>query len=423
MGLVNIDDVEAGMTLAEDLFSPNGRLLLKRGGVFKSSMLHTCKAWGITQADIVGYDQVQINEARLARIDPACVVSAEAFIQPWLTQANLEHPAMGEIVRIALERTARKLSTGELQADQHHPVESNSAYTQTQHKIQKNKGSLSSATLRLIHEQTELMSLPDIFAKIMGVLESPFTSSTHIADVIAKDGSLTAKLLKVVNSSFYALPTKIDSVSRAVTLLGTKKLISIAAGISVLKHFEGIPIIILDMEKFWKHIISCGIYAALIATHQPELSVERFFVAGLLHDLGRMIMIKNMPEKVLNAIHMSRRKQIPLFQAEQILFGFDHAEVGAQLCRKWNFPEGMADMIQYHHEPASADEVLASSVIHLANLMAISVGEGTSGDGIFPPLDTAAWEAVGIDISDLYPIVLQADRQIQEIVHIFLAKE
>ncbi len=416
MGFINIEDIKPDMVLASDLLTQDGRFLLPKGTQLKSDTIKTCKAWGITRADIVGQDQEQVNKARLEAIDPEYIRQAKKHLKPYLQEVNIEHPAMKEIVKIAVERTAGSISWGMTFND-------DAQVQELENKFKPAKpGEKPRSALGMVQEQVYLISLPDIFYKIMEVMKSPVSSANHIADIVSKDSSLTARLLKLVNSAFYGFPAKIDSISRAVALLGTKELTSLALGISVAKTFAGIPSKILNMEGFWKHSISCGVYANLIAARKQGLSGERFFVGGLLHDLGKLIMIRSRPDLVGQAIIFSRKNRIPLYQAEKEVLGFDHAQVGGLLCKEWKMPETLEYMVRFHHLPSNTKNPLEPGIIHLANLMAMVAGPGANGEGVYPALDTKAWESLGLHASDLFPMIMQAERQIEDVIHIFLER-
>jgi HD-like signal output (HDOD) protein len=419
MGLVNIDCVEPGMVLASDLSTPEGRFLLPEGLVLGEKAIKACKAWGVRQANVVGQDQQRLHEAKMAAIDPELLEKSRLVLQPLLRKADMNLPAMAEIARIAEERIAGQLADGVVFPQDDKQLKPSIDIPDP--PIAPEEGAR--AALRLIQGETTLISLPATFFKIMEVMESPFSSAFHIAEVVGKDSSLTAKLLKLVNSAFYGFPSKVDSISRAVALVGTKELTSLALGISVVEAFDGIPLKILDMKGFWHHSISCGVFASLVSSNDKGGGDERFFVAGLLHDLGRLLMIKKSPELCLEAMAVSRDEGIPLFQAEQRFFGYDHARIGGILCKKWRIPAILEHMVRYHHEPGNSKHFQVASTIHLANTLALAAGSGTSGEGVFPPVFETAWESLNLQVADLAPMVQQAQQQIEEIFHIFFNEE
>lgn len=418
MGFVNIDSLEVGMILASDLLTPEGRFLLPKGHTLEESAIKTCKAWGVRQADVHGLDQEQLNDAKLAQFDPEHLEQSRMLLAPLFRCANTDHPAMREIIRITLERTARQLAAKTFVQAAPAAPEPPAAISDS--SVTPEEGAR--AALRLVRSQAGLISLPATFFKIMEVMESPFSSAMHIAEVVGKDSSLTAKLLKLVNSAFYGFPSKVDSISRAVALVGTKELTSLALGISVIGVFDGIPAEVMNMEGFWRHSIGCGVYASLISANNKNVVDETFFVAGLLHDIGRLLMLKSMPLRCLDAMVLSRSEGIPLFQAEQRLLGFDHARVGGILCKEWRMPVSLEQMVRYHHDPSNSKQMLDAGVVHLANLLVIAAGIGGSGEGVFPALHPKVWAGLKLNPGDLFPMVQQAQRQVDEIIRIFLGK-
>ncbi|MFO7727851.1 MAG: HDOD domain-containing protein [Desulfonatronovibrio sp.] len=419
MSSISIGNIEPGMILEADLRTAEGRFLLPQGTELTAEHIKICKAWGVNQADIVGYDQEKINKARLARIDPEILKKSKAYLKPFLSGWDISNPVNKEIIRIAVEQISGRMEAGDF---------SSSNYEDFTQKAENGKQKSSSdwshvSALGLVRKQSTLISLPDTFFKIMEVMESPFSSANHIADVVSKDMSLSAKLLRLVNSAFYGFPSKIDSISRAVAILGTKELTSLAMGISLVRAFEGVSLDIFSMEDFWKHSIACGVFAGLIASRQTGLSQERFFVAGLLHDIGHLIMIKIIPDAFIEAVTLSRVQKIPVFQAENKLLGFDHARLGGLLCKEWKIPVALEQMIRFHHEPLKSGNVAESSIIHQANTLAVSTWPETSREGVFPPASKKSWQITRLQVGDIYPLVQQADRRIKEIMHIFLTRE
>ncbi|MFP4237654.1 MAG: HDOD domain-containing protein [Desulfonatronovibrio sp.] len=419
MSSISIANIEPGMILEADLLTPEGRFLLPQGTELSAEHIRVCKAWGVNQADIAGYDQEEVNKARLARIDPEILSKSKTYLKPFLKGWNIRNPANKEIVRIAIEQIADRIKSGSFASSNY---EDSTGTADKDTRISLSDWSNVSA-LGLVRKQSTLISLPDTFFKIMEVMESPFSSANHIADVVSKDISLSAKLLRLVNSAFYGFPSKIDSISRAVAILGTKELTSLAMGISLVRAFEGVSLDIFSMEDFWKHSIGCGVFGGLIASRQTGLSQERFFVAGLLHDIGHLIMIKVIPDAFIEAVTLSRAQRIPVFQAENKLLGFDHARLGGLLCKEWKIPVALEQMIHFHHDPLKSGNVSEAAIIHQANTLAVSTWPETSREGVFPPMNEKSWESTGLRVGDISALVQQADRRINEIMHIFLTRE
>ncbi len=148
---------------------------------------------------------------------------------------------------------------------------------------------------KLVESQNELFSLPSLYQKMMDILNDPNSSAANIGEVVSKDPSLTAKLLRIVNSPHLGLVSKIDTVSRAIAILGLEHLKLLTKGIILIENFKKIPSNILSMRLFWRHSISVGLMCSLLSSQQVELVTEKFFISGLLHDIGKLVMLAAMP--------------------------------------------------------------------------------------------------------------------------------
>ncbi|MCP4157474.1 MAG: HDOD domain-containing protein, partial [bacterium] len=161
-----------------------------------------------------------------------------------------------------------------------------------------------------------------------------------------------------------------------------------------------------------------GIYARIFASYKSTQSEERFFLAGILHDIGRLILVKEYPQTMKLAIIKSRRKGIPLYKTEKKIFGYDHACIASLILKKWNIPLSLEKIIRYHHNPLSTSDMEAS-ILHTANQMAIAFEYGNSGETFVQAMEKKVWEKIGLPTSILTTAVKQAERQISETVRIF----
>ncbi len=281
---------------------------------------------------------------------------------------------------------------------------------------------------RILASDPVLVSLPEVFMRIREVLGDPSSTVEEAAAVIGKDPSLTAKLLKLVNSAFYARtlrvsgglpPGPVDSLSRAVMLLGLNQLSTLAMGVSVLPLFKDIPAQCIDMGQFWRHSVGVGLVAKLMAIRLGDPSPERFFVAGLLHDIGRLVLYKQAPAAASEALALAGETGRRLLDAERELFGFDHAVLGGMLLRKWRFPESLEQAVWRHHDPAAGDEPLEPSIINVADMVAGAVLPGGSGERLVPRLLPEAWKSVKLEAGDLPELVETAEAHFEVICAMF----
>lgn len=414
MGLVYIDDVKPGMMLEKDLVCPNGRFLLGKGAIFETKHIKIAKSWGITEAFIEGKDKTLLDSEAEAEFAPELLETAEQILEHNFKNTDTSVVVMKEIYRLNKLTIATALKNGETTAEEAmKPVDLSSIPDAK--PLDKTRVTASS----IVEREIGLASFPDIYYKINEVLNSPRSSASHMADVVEKDTSLSAKLLKIVNSAFYSFPSKIDSIRRAITIIGTKELATLAVGISAIEAFSGIPKNLTNMRLFWRHSIACGVFARLLGTYVEGVSTERLFVSGLLHDVGRLVIFRSLPEHSAHTLKLSIEKSMPLASVEKELFGFEHADVGAALMEKWKFPAKLIKNVKFHHADAAVD--IESSILNVADCLAIAFGSPVSVSTVVPSVNSAVWSSLGLSPSVIQPIVSQSERQIDEIEDVFFA--
>ncbi len=267
----------------------------------------------------------------------------------------------------------------------------------------------------LVNDTLELVSLPSAVMRAMELLNHPDSSASDIGEIIAEDPALTTRLLKIVNSAFYGFPSRIDTVSRAITIVGTLELTDLVVGSSAIDVFAKLPDPLVNLQSFWEHSLYTGIVARLLSRHLRAPNTERCFIMGLLHDIGSLVMYQQQPELSRRALEAARDKSLPLPSAERDIFGFDHGEVGAQLMRCWNLPAGFLETARYHHQPSAAECYrLETATIHLADVISGMAHGTASGTGQAAALEPGAWELAGLTVDIMEPVVAEADAQFQE---------
>lgn len=273
----------------------------------------------------------------------------------------------------------------------------------------------------LVRESPTLASLPTIYTRLTEAIEDPRASATQIADIIASDSALTARLLRLVNSTFYAFSTRIDTVQQAVLLIGTQPIRDLALATSVLSVFPGIPRELVSMRSFWEHSIATGVTARTLATYRNERRAERFFVAGILHDIGRLLLFALRPDAARAALTRSRTEGEPLIVAEQAAFGFDHSEAGSAVLEAWKLPEDLREIVRCHHAPAEAGRYQRdAALVHVADVIATAMKLGDSGDPAVPALAPDAWEQLELAPTILSGLTDEVERQVHEVARSML---
>ncbi len=220
----------------------------------------------------------------------------------------------------------------------------------------------------LVATNVRLVSLPEVCVQVQALADSPYTTPEDIGEIIGKDTALTSRLLKLVNSAYFGLPRKIDTVSRAINMIGMRELRNLTLAAAAAEIFAPIPGKLLDMAAFWQHSVYCGLVARNLAQRCSVLHSERLFTAGLLHDVGRLLMVMKLPDETAEVESRRLQSKKDVTEIEQELYGFDHAEVGQALLTHWNMPSNLCTSILYHHNPREAhDAYLESALIHLAD--------------------------------------------------------
>jgi HD-like signal output (HDOD) protein len=231
----------------------------------------------------------------------------------------------------------------------------------------------------------QMPSLSTTVTKVLEVCNNPTASPNDLNRVISLDPVLTGQVLKLINSAYYSLPNKITSLTRAIIMLGlntVKNLVlatSVIGGVGSKKHFKT-----LSMDAFWEHSLAVGVLAKTLSTHKglPALEREEFFVAGLLHDLGKIPFNNRFADAYAQVLLSALRGGQPLFDQEQSSFGLNHGEVGGMIADKWNLSASMRAGLCHHHAPEQADPAALTlvSLVALANFYVNRFAIGTSGD-------------------------------------------
>ena len=276
----------------------------------------------------------------------------------------------------------------------------------------------------LLSGYVELSSLPQVHVRLEEAINNPKKSMADIAKIIREDPGLTARLLRMVNSSSYSFPSRIETVTQAVTIVGTQQLSALALATSVMRMFRGIPPDLVNMDSFWRHSVACGVAARMLATYRREPNPERYFIGGILHDIGRLVMYTRIADECREAIALADAQRTLLFDAEFQILGFTHAVVGGELLQAWKLPASLEEAVMFHHNPAAAPSFPAeAALVHVADIVAHSMGLGQSGERFVPALEDSAWSELEIQPSALGLIVNQMERHYRDALTFIVGNE
>lgn len=272
----------------------------------------------------------------------------------------------------------------------------------------------------LVSRATALAPLPNTYYELNNAINNPSTSLKDIGNIINQDASLTAQLLRIANSALFNFPAQISTVSQAITVVGIQQLRELTLACTVLRAFPLIPDNYVNISAFWQHSLAVGIGARVLASYRKESNIERFYVLGLLHDIGRVVMYLGDPDSSRELLQQANQSSQLLHQLEDALWQTDHGNISATFLEKWKLPASIWEPIKHHHHPEKAENFQEeSAIIHLADIIAHTLELGISGEKRIPPISDVAWEKVGITTDQLPEIVDEVERQFNESLELF----
>ncbi|MEH6357687.1 MAG: HDOD domain-containing protein [Pseudomonadales bacterium] len=257
--------------------------------------------------------------------------------------------------------------------------------------------------VELAQKSSALFTLPDVYMKLQQLIRKPETSIDDIAELISTDAALTARLLKIANSSFYSFPAEIGTISRAINLIGTDQLMNLVLATSVAGSFSGVPADVIDMDSFWRHNVDTALIARSLAGACKQPDIERLFVIGLLHNVGKLIALTEMPEQSLQALLLEPDENA--WQKQYDVLGFTFAECGAELLSVWELPASLVETVRFQHTPGLAgDDEVCTGLLNIASRAASAMEQEIcpdEGPQYLELIDEQSWDLTGLQTTDL----------------------
>jgi HD-like signal output (HDOD) protein len=404
LSLVAVDKLKEGWVLSEDVRDVNGRLMLSKGQRIDRNHIRIFKIWGIPEvivdkpAEPAPAGQGDKQMEKLQKVEH-CVTMILSNIDP-------NHPAIREIWKAAVEYRYQNDLLIEFEGG--HALPEN-------FKLNLARG----FKTQIEFSEMQLPETPTIIMEFSQVIEDPLSSANDIADVVTRSPSLSALLLKLVNSAFYGLQSKVDTISRAVTLIGVKEIRSMILGIEIMRLFHNIPRELVDMSAFLRHSLACGILSRILAAQKKLQHTERLFVAGLLHDIGRLVWYKYFSEQARLLLSMAKRTELSLYEIERECLGVSHEQIAGHLFKKWHIPDSLENIIVYHHAPSRSNLWTQAAIVHMADIAVNAIGLGHSGERILARFEPRTWDRLQIVPNALKTAMEQTIEQVEVMMKIF----
>ena len=251
---------------------------------------------------------------------------------------------------------------------------------------------------KIIKRIHDLPTLPLVYKRVSDLLRNPYTSASDIAAVISEDQVITTKLLRLVNSAHYGFPEKVETINRAVSLVGMQAVKDLVLATTVMDLFHDHQLENWTTAEFWRHSLGVAVTScALAKTLGYGQESEEYFVAGLIHDIGKVVWMEHFHVELYEVLAMAHERRMTMVQAEQTILSFTHARAGRMLAKRWGLPDRLVETIAWHHDPRLAEKFPRyAATVHIADVIANGMHLGSSGNGRVPELRPEAVEICGL---------------------------
>ncbi len=268
-----------------------------------------------------------------------------------------------------------------------------------------------------IKEVVEVATISAVAMRAAQLIKNPDIPISKITETIGYDQSMAAKILRLVNSSFYGFQGRISSLSQAVVLLGFNTVRNVILSVSILKvFFSNKEYRIFDLPRFWEHSVGTAFIAKKLAEQVGFREPEDAFIGGLLHDIGRIFILQFLPREMEQILALMLKEDLPMREAEERVLGVDHAWIGYIMAKNWHFPPPLCSGIANHHVPDGKDEdFLFASLIHVADAICCGMDIGYGGDDFIPDVSPRAWHELSLTLEDLEGLLQNIDANLYQI--------
>ena len=273
----------------------------------------------------------------------------------------------------------------------------------------------------LVRQVRDLPALPAAVLRVMELTDDPNAGLADVARALASDQALAVRVLKLANSAFYGASRRVSTVSEAVVILGMRTTRNLAMATSCQDLLEReVSGYALDRGALWRHSLACGAAAQALAKRAGYRGLEEAFVAGLLHDVGKVVLNACLKDQFTLVLRRAWGGGIPYAEAEREILGFDHAEAGARLLERWNLPDGLVSAVRHHHAPGEATiPSPLPGLIHVADAICLTLGIGLGIDGLAFRLQPEALAGLNLTAEDFEQVASETCDTLSEAGPVF----
>ncbi|MBW2440341.1 MAG: HDOD domain-containing protein [Deltaproteobacteria bacterium] len=261
---------------------------------------------------------------------------------------------------------------------------------------------------RIMAQVKSFPGMPVTAAKLLKMLDNPDSTAAEIEEILRYDAGLTANILKLTNSAYFGIPSKVSSVRQAIMMLGWKRLLQLVMTMCMSTVMKK-PIVGYDLPQgaLWRHSVAVSVAAEAVVKALKIPEAEEVFTAALLHDVGKLVLggfVKNDMDQIKAMV----AKGIAFEVAEYMVIGTDHAEIGANILKKWDFPQDLVNAVNWHHDPETCENhCTLSDIVHIANTVGLRIGFGRDTEGARIEPSPSVTDRLGLEPVDIEVLVEQ----------------
>lgn len=269
------------------------------------------------------------------------------------------------------------------------------------------------STAEVVSRISDLPSLPIIVLDLLETIGKENIDIKSLSDRVARDQALAAKVLRLANSSVFGLSRRVATIPQAISVLGFETVRTLITAAAVAGNFSSNEKGAFNFNTFWRHALGTAISARVIA-RTLHVNQEYAFVAGLLHDVGRLVLVTLFSKQYDAVLDFRRENDCYLWEAERQVLEVDHAMIGEALTRHWRFPEAMQRAIAHHHDPHVREIGSLAAIVHVADVLAHALNLSGDPDELVPPLSDAVWKSLGINEGALMQALTETELQFSD---------